>query len=63
MSDVEGVRHLNYQGDQTGSIGQIVGPDQFDGFWKIVAAEHVNGRTRVGLIPHADAWSRIKRQV
>lgn len=61
MSDLVGTRNLTYPGDFRASVGQVVGPDMFDGFWMIQSAEYVEGRTRVGLNPNSDEWSRIKK--
>lgn len=56
---MEGVRKLTYPGDRTASVGALVGPDMFGGWWKIVDAvysEETN-KTTVGLDPHVPAKS------
>lgn len=48
------MRHLNYPGDVTNCVGQVMGPDLFKGMWQAVSAEYDAGanRTRVAFKPY-----------
>ena len=50
-------RRLNYRGDQTTAVGQILGPNTFGEWWVITAATYdsTTDRTVVELRPARDA--------